>query len=77
MSLEGALGKIAVKSNRAPKLALEVPPPSLNQLSSNTLLSLADLKCAENIFDAVLALEEFNRKKVPEKGEAKEAWYFF
>jgi DNA topoisomerase 2-associated protein PAT1 len=81
VSLEGALGKIAVKSNRAPKQALEVAPPppssSANQLLSNTLLSLADLKCAENIFDAILTLEEFTRKKVPEKEDAKEKWFAF
>ena len=77
--MEGALGKIAVKSNRAPKQALEVPPPSSSatQLLSNTLSSMADLKCAEKIFDAVLALEFVKRKKVAEnsKAEVKEKWY--
>ncbi|KAJ3333940.1 hypothetical protein HDU91_002818, partial [Kappamyces sp. JEL0680] len=74
LALEGALGKIAVKSNRAPKQAIQVAPsPSVkDQPTTNTLSSLADLRCAESIFDAVLKLEGLDRKKIPEDEELLE-----
>lgn len=73
-SLEGALGKIAPKSTRAPKQAIQVAPTvktSSEQSSSNVLLSLADFKVAEAIFDAVLRFEDFDRKVVPKGDDAK------
>jgi hypothetical protein len=77
--LEGALGKIAMKSNRAPKQAIQVAPGPApkDQLISNTLSSLADLKCAEGIFHAILHIEALNRKKEPSNDELKEELYVF
>jgi hypothetical protein len=68
------LGKISVKSNRAPKQAIEVAPAqsSQEQLVSTTLSSFADLSYAEKIHDAALKVEEMNRKKVPTKEDLLE-----
>jgi Topoisomerase II-associated protein PAT1 len=77
--LEGALGKISAKSNRAPKQAIQVAPanPGVSTpLLNNTLSSLADLKYAEEIVDAIICLESFDHGKPLKEVAEKEERYF-
>lgn len=70
--LEGlGLGSISVKSKRAPKQAIQVTP-SVDQISTNTLSSLADLKVSELIYDAIIKVDDIERKKEPMDEEEKE-----